>query len=174
MENTSKKLSRLRSDLCGAVYLHAMVWDQPCDCVLDTGSDVTFIPASVAEDVTVTKTNHRLAAANGTEIKLLGEASLPITFGKYKGVITGSVSEHVAEVMLGIDWLVDNGIIWEFKESGIKVGGVYYTLQRHSSANSWCRRVVLQDTAVAPSRSGVDLQTKVVLRIFFCEYSGCR
>jgi len=95
---------------------------------LDTGSDVTLISASIAEGITVTKTNHTPTAANGTEIKLLGEASLPITFGTYNGVITGLVSEHVAEVMLDIDWLVDNGIIWEFKQSRIEVGRDYYTL----------------------------------------------
>jgi len=30
--------------------------------------------------------------------------------------------------MLDIDWLVDNGIIWEFKQSRIEVGRDYYTL----------------------------------------------
>ena len=49
-----------------------------CDCLLDTGSEVTLIPASVVEDEVVKPSNHRLAAANGTEITVLGEVTLPL------------------------------------------------------------------------------------------------
>ena len=90
MENTGQKLRRLRSNIC-------------IDGKLNMGIDVTLIPASVVQGVTITKTSHTLTAANGTEIKLLGEASLPITFVRYNNVITGLVSEHVAKVMPGID-----------------------------------------------------------------------
>jgi len=76
-----------------------MVGGQACDCLLDTGSDVTLIPASVAKGITVMETNHTLTAANGTDIKLLGEVSLPNIFSKYEGIVTGLVSEHIAEVM---------------------------------------------------------------------------
>jgi len=90
-----------------------MAGGQACKCLLDKGSDITLIPTSVAKGVTVTKMNHTLTAANGTDIKFLGEVSLPITFGKYEGIVTGLVSEHIAEVMLRINWLesTDNGIV---------------------------------------------------------------
>ena len=130
------------------------------------GSDGTLIPASVAKGITVTETNQMLTAANGTDIKLLGEVSLPITFGKYEGIVTGLVSEYIAEVMLGINWLVDNRIVLEFKQSRMKIGQDYYTLHRQSNANSWCRPVVLQDTEVVPPRLELDLPTKIVLRNF--------
>jgi len=72
----------------------------------------------------------------------------------------------LAEVTLGINWLVDNGIVCEFKQSRIKIGQDYYTLRRQSNANSWYRRVVLQDTKVVLPRSELDLPTKIILQNF--------
>jgi len=53
-----------------------------------------------------------LTAANGTEIALavLGEITLPFVLRNYKSTMTGLVTEHVSEIMLGIDWLVENHV----------------------------------------------------------------
>jgi len=33
---------------------------------------------------------------------------LPFALGRYKGLVNGLVTEHVTEVILGIDWLVEH------------------------------------------------------------------
>jgi len=45
-----------------------------CDCLLDTGSDVTLIPVSFAKDAQLTESKQMLTAANGTKIAVLGES----------------------------------------------------------------------------------------------------
>jgi len=157
-------LKRQNRDTAGATYLHAEVGKHTCDCLLGTGSEVTIIPASVVEDEVVKPSNHKSTAANGTEITVLGEVTLPISVGDYSGTVSGLVSEHVVEVMLGVDWMEDNAIAWEFHRSRIKTGQKYYGLKRHSNVGSWCRRVFLQTDVIIPSRSEVDLPTLVVMR----------
>ena len=67
-----------------------------------------------------------LTAANGTEIAVLGVVTLPFVMRNYKSSMTGLVTEHVSEIMLDIDWLVENQATWEFDKSRIKLGGAYH------------------------------------------------
>jgi len=46
------------------------------------------------------------------------------------------VSEHVAEVILGTEWLVENGMTWKFGQH-IRMGEVYYPLHRRFDADVW-------------------------------------
>jgi len=77
-----------------------------------------------------------LSAANGTEIPVSGEVSLPFSIGHFKGVVSGLVSNHIAEVMLGTDWMTDNAVTWELERSRIKIGKSYYRLKCRSNVGS--------------------------------------
>jgi len=113
----SVTMERSRQTAAKATYLRAKLGGQVRDCLLDTGSDVTLIPASVVKDAEITETTHVLTAANGTRIAVLGEVTLPFSVGEYKTVVSGLVSEHVADVILGISWLTENQVTWEFSNS---------------------------------------------------------
>jgi len=97
-------------------------------------------------------------------IPLLGEVTLPIRFGNFESSFTGLVSEHISEVMLGIDWLTENQIVWEFGQSLIRVANENYHLNVHSGHAEWCRRVTLQHDITVPARSEIDLPIKVICR----------
>ena len=153
-----------RSNAVGATYLRARVGGRMCDCLLDTGSDVTLIPASFAKGAEIKQSKEVLTAANGTKIEVLGEAKLSLKVGKYSTVLTGLVSEHVADVMLGIDWLENNNVMWDFSQSRIKVCEEYHNLRSRPGGEQWCRRVVLQGDVIVPARSEVDVPVKVILR----------
>ena len=84
--------------------------------------------------------------------------------GEYKTVVSGLVSEHVADVILGISWLTENQVTWEFSNSRICVGGVYHELRCRPDANIWCRRVVSQARVVIPPGSEIDVLTKVLFK----------
>ena len=153
-----------QSSTADAVYLDLYINGRSCECLLDTGSDVTLVPAKYVDSVEVKDTNHALMAANGTRIAVSGEVTLPFTLGKYQGVIEGLVTEDVAEIILGIGWLVRHCTVWEFNRSRVKIGGTYHKLKRHLSVGAWCRRVVAQQDVIIPSRSEADLATKVVFK----------
>ena len=63
------------------------------------------------------KDKRTLKAANGSAIPILGEVTLPISIGKFATRVTGLVSQHVSEPMLGIDFLVENKAKWDFEQS---------------------------------------------------------
>ena len=159
-------------------YLNARIGNHICECLLDTGSEVSLIPSSLVDDSYVTKTSHLLKAANGSPIKVRGEVTLDLQVESFHTVVTGLVSDHVAEVMLGIDWMVQNDIIWEFRKSRIFAGGNYYPLRkraefdfrtehrpgnRHDKTNALSRRpCYVKDCAckvISDSVSEVDVNT---------------
>ena len=153
-----------QSSTADAVYLDLYINGRSRGCLLDTGSDVTLVPAKYVDSVEVKDTNHALMAANGTRIAVSGEVTLPFALGKYQGVIEGLVTEHVAEIILGIGWLVKHCTVWEFNRSRVKIGSTYHKLKRHLSVGAWCRRVIAQQDVIIPSRSEADLATKVVFK----------
>jgi hypothetical protein len=147
-----------------AVYLKATVGSHLCDCLLDTGSESSLLPASLVEPYLICRSSHTLKAANGTAIPILGEATMPVRVGQFETKVTGLVSEHIGEVMLGIDWLTTNGATWEFAQSLISLNGQSHVLYDHPQERRWCRKVVLLNDTTIPSRSEMDVSAKVVWR----------
>ena len=144
----------------GQTYLRLYVNGQLRRCLLDTGSDVTLLPTSVALGVRLEPTSRRILAANGTAIKVTGSATVDATSGSHHVSITGLVSPHVHEVMLGIDFLKQQKAVWNFQSGEVVLNGHLHKLcgkKRHT----WCRRVILQDDAVVPGKSEIDLSTLV-------------
>ena len=103
----------------------------------------------------------KLRAANGTPIRIRGTATVNVFMGNHSFKVTGLVTDHVAEVMLGFDCLKEHNAIWDFKNDQITLDGFVHELCGKNSP-AWCRRVVLQSDSVVPSRSEMNLQTKVV------------
>jgi len=48
----------------GAAYLRAKIGKHACDCLLDTGSEVTLIPASIVKGEDIRDTTQTVSAAN--------------------------------------------------------------------------------------------------------------
>ena len=140
----------------GATYLPVSIRGKSYDCLLDTGSDVIVIFASIVEGLKMQESSNVLMTANATEITVLGEITLPFVIRNYEGTMTGLVFEHVSEIMLGIGWLVENQATWEFDKSRIKLGGAYHNLRRRSQANLCCRKVTLQEDVTIPAQAEVD------------------
>ena len=152
-----------------STYLKASVGRCMVDCLLDTGSETTVIPASVVDAELIRSTSHVLTAANGTSIPLLGEVTLKIQIGRFTSSIFGLVTEHVDEVMIGIDWITINRVVWKLGESRIRIGTQCFNLKSKPNKGV-TRRVYLQENIVVPPRSEIDLPTKVV----YCSWEEAR
>ena len=147
-----------------ATYIHATVDGQEHNCLLDTGSEVSLLPASLVRSERIQPTTRTLRAANGTEIGVLGEATVSFQTRYFSSTVTGLVSDHIVEVMLGIDWLSANKAIWNFQSATIRLGGRNHQLQLRRGEWNWCRRVVLQEDVEIPARSQLDVNGKVLFR----------
>ena len=129
--------------------------------LLDTGSDVTLFPSFTVFGTPVEKCSQRLLAANGTTINIHGRVTVNAYMGEHKFQINGLVTNHVAEVMLGIDFLKEHDAIWNFRTGKIQLDNFIHELQDRGPSR-WCRRVILQQDCVVPPRSEVDVPTCVV------------
>ena len=155
------KHGRQDNDL--AVYLRVITQTGEQDCLLDTGCEISLIPASFVNRNDIVSTTQTLRAANGTAIPVLGETTQSIRVGSFETTITGLVSEHISEIMLGIDWLTMNKVIWDFSQSRIQMGGTRHKLLVHSGKRNCCRRVVLLENSTIPPRSEMNLEARVIL-----------
>ena len=120
-----------------STYLKATIGAKDYDCLLDTGSEVSLLPAVLVDKSYITRTSQTLKAANGTTIPILGDVAMPIRVGQFETTVNGLVSEHVSEVMLGIDWLTTNGAVWDFDKSQICIGGRSYRLFALTGDGDW-------------------------------------
>jgi transposase InsO family protein len=183
----TRELVRGTSDVdkSGHTYLRMKILDREVECLLDSGSTVTLLPADVVYGVEMRPSSRGFVAANGTDIGVLGKASVMGVINNLALRITGYVSENVSEVMLGADWLKKYKAIWDFNKGMVKLDGRRFTLRKRTESNSDAdrgvqdgvvlykrpriekvRRVVLQEDVVVPARSQVDVPTKVIYSDF--------
>ena len=155
-----------------ATYLRARVDGRERDCLLDSGSKVSILPSSLVLRDQLAATSHTLKAANGSEITVLGKTTVPLVTPWYNTTVTGLVTDHVAEVMLGVDWLTENGADWSFKDSSIYLGGHHHRLSARPMGEKWCRRVIAQEDTVIPARSQQNLPCKVMFHARPSGYEG--
>ena len=87
------------------IYLALSINGTIQKCLADSGSDVTILPASLVNGVPLQKCNQQIRAANGTLIRAAGQVELSVESGEHRLSISGLVSGHVAEIMLGNDFL---------------------------------------------------------------------
>ena len=96
---------------------------------------------------------HELSAANGTSIPILGA----VTDIEIEGLVT----DHVDEVILGLDWLQAKKADWNFRTGKLSVDGQVYQLM-DGRKRTHCRRLVLQEPVTLPARSQLNVQIMVV------------
>jgi len=123
---------------------------------------VTVIPARLVEKHRIQPTTTKLLAANGTRIPLLGVAKVHGLINNTPIEISGLVSEHVMDVMLGFDWLHEHQAKWDFVSNQIVIAGVAHRLCEKRDKATWCRRVIVDTDIVIPPESQRDITTKVV------------
>ena len=55
-------------------------------------------------------------ADNGTIIEVLGLVNLPVVLRKKELLVRGVASDHIGEMLLGIDWLHEQQAIWDMRK----------------------------------------------------------
>lgn len=89
-----------------AIYIQVMVHDRARLCLIDTCSQVSIVPFTLVDGLELHPSSRILLAANGVEIRILGEAVVPPKMFRGFDISTKFlVSDQIFEPMLGMDWL---------------------------------------------------------------------
>jgi predicted aspartyl protease len=128
--------------------------------LLDTGSEVTIVPAGITEQMTLEPSSQGLFAANGTAINVRGRVKIESLSDGASLPLYGLVSEQVAEIILGVDFLKMHNAIWDFDAGVIQLNGVKHVLHTRN-AKSWCRRIVVGEDVNVPPLSEIVFSTYV-------------
>jgi hypothetical protein len=65
-------------------------------------------------------------------VPILGAAEVEAKVGGRSMKVNGYVTEHVADLILGIDFLAEHEILWNFPTDSVTVGGQELKLQTRS------------------------------------------
>ena len=152
-------------------YLKLFISGKWRKCLLDTGSDVTLLPTSVVAGMQLESTARKITAANGTAIKVLGTATVSASSGQHHMRISGLVSSHVGEIMLGIGFLKEHDAVWNFRVGEVVLAGYRHKLCSRDR-QPWYRRVILQDETTIPAGSELDITTLTQYSDFNEQFAG--
>ena len=155
--NTCKKIEYTKTR---EAYIELVIAGRTCSCLLDTGSDFTLFLHALVRGLPLEQCVVDLSAANGSVVLMLGAMTVTAILQERDIEIDGLVTDHVDEVILGLDWLQAKGADWNLRTGKLTVHGQVYQLV---DGRNWehCRRLVLQEP-VTPTRSQLDVQTMVV------------
>ena len=131
-------------------YLPVRIGNHDRWCLMDSGSEVSILPSRFITAEEVLPNCQELRAANGTSIEIAGEAVVELQLDT-NFVIKSRflVSHYVDEIMLGLDWLVNNQCAWKFGSRTINIGGREFSV--FGANPTWrIRRVVLQEETIIP------------------------
>jgi len=95
-------------------------------------------------------TSLQVYAANGTPIPVLGSTRLGFTVQNMIMHADFLISDDVDEIMLGIDWLTENGCKWHFERKEIEVRGRPVALKSRPSLATVRRVWVRENVCVSP------------------------
>ena len=167
MEGSSEAVSRGSRGLDRALgYLQMELGGRSMACLLDSGCEVTLMPKAVIDSmksVHVLPSSQRLWAANGSEIEVTGETTVPMLLnGRYLETFA-LVSPDVEEIMLGADWLQTHNCLWDFGNGKLYIDGqTAAPLNRKRQLS--CRRVYIQEASMLPPKQQVDVTARSTLR----------
>ena len=149
--------------LGGAVYLRVRVNGRVIYALLDTGCEHSLVGTRCLPlDVTLQPSRIRLTAANGSSIPLRGQVKVNLQTDQFTSETELLVSDNVTEMILGIDWLVQEDCEWSFRKKCLIAQGHHCRLFVRNGRSRRVRRVIAQEDVVIPARELAAVPTTIV------------
>ena len=156
--------AQLEDEAKSRAYLRMRINGHWVSCLVDSGCELTLLPARLVNPNQIEETRTKVRAANGTAIPVLGTTCVRGKIGSDKVNIRGLVSDQVAEPMLSIEWLKEHKAVWDFDEGTLRLRGRIHKLVAREREDAWVRRVLIEEDIDIPAQSELDVPVKVVCR----------
>jgi predicted aspartyl protease len=138
------------------VYLRGQIRNRAVYVLLDTGSDVSLAPYELIEKhkcrLRPSQTT-ALKAANGSDVIIAGEATLPLRVAGRLFHTVVLVSRDISETILGIDWLRQHEGEWDFVNERVRFGVDTEWIPLTGKNHVACRRIYAEhEVVLEPNR----------------------
>jgi len=90
--------------------------------LIDSGCELSLAPSTIVGDRVLRPVSQGVFAANGSAIFVQGETEIEMNLGGFVSSATVLVSPDVSELMLGITWLTQERVVWDFSARTLLVG----------------------------------------------------
>src|SRR6218665_169993 len=149
-------------DTKNAIYVRCTINGHSTLGLVDTGSALSLVPLSIVQGLTLQPTQRVLLAANATEIKVVGELSIPVKMSRGSYLETKFlVSDQIADTMFGMDWLRQHRSRISFGNGAMFVGRRRFQFVK-GNGGLWCRRIPIAKEKETRVRIG-DLRGETAL-----------
>ena len=143
-------------------YLPLRVNGRNVLALVDTGSEMSLIPASAIRKQDMKESQQLLKAANGTSIRVLGEIAVDCELSGQRFSAQCLVTEQLSEMILGLSWLEQQNAIWNFRERWIRLQGQSFPLYS-MAGTAKCRKVAVARDVQVPPMCELDVEVYAVL-----------
>ena len=143
------------------LFIEVKIGKRRCPALLDTGLKVTLFPKHLADLSQLNRSSRTLRAANGTLINIVGEWKTVVTIGPVSVTMNFIVSDQIDELLVGIDWMRNNGCVISFADLTLELQGYRFPLLAKTKSGS-CNRVILEEGVILPAKSEAMVSGKVV------------
>ena len=123
-------------------YLSLFVHNQPQKAVLDSGSGASICPERLVSKRILKASEKRLLAVNGTEVEIVGQASIPCRVADYGFYVLCLVSPNVDEIILGLPFMCENEVQLDFDRGQVRVNGCWFPIEYQLQPRH-CQRTVI-------------------------------
>ena len=145
---------------CYPAYIKLRHNNQIWTALLDTGCEVSMVPARLVRNEIVLPTLRTVLAANGTNIAIAGELQIDLELGGLIIPTNVLVSEYISEPMLGIDWITNHRCKLDFDRSTIIIHDYEFPLHRNTHERA-CMRIVAARSVRIPALSQMTVGGKM-------------
>jgi len=147
----------------GHVYLVTNIDGQCHLALVDSGCELSLAPSSIVGGRVLRPVSQGVFAANGSPIFEQRETEIEMDLGGYTSTVFVLVSPDVSELMLGITWLTQKTVTWDFTTQNLVIGQMSFPLHSKKSSGV-CRRVYVDHAVVVPPCQQVDVTVRSTLR----------
>lgn len=131
--------------------------------LLDTGSELSLVPASLVKIRYILPTEQLLKTANGTEIRVLAETVLQFRADGHGFDLPCLVASQVSELILGLGWLESQDVSWNLPDRWVQLGGHRFPLYNQAGNAMKCRKIAAARDVKIQALSEMDVEAYAIL-----------
>jgi hypothetical protein len=134
--NRATRLAEISGRQVNPAYVRIRCRGRTLNVLLDTGCTSSVIGSRLFPDLTVTGEPSQLFAANGTTVPIIGKTEITFSLAGVEVGHTFLVSDVISEMVLGIDFLVNQKCTWSFENATFTFRGKTMKLETRSQQSA--------------------------------------